>query len=65
MADSKRWKDSKAAGGLRSAGSSMVKSGQEELDRAASERITPVQYKSGGRVRKASRKGKKRSKARD
>jgi len=51
-ASSSRWKDSKTAGGMRSAGASMVKSGQEELGRAASERITPVQYGRGGKVRK-------------
>lgn len=51
-ASSERWKDSKAASSLRSAGASMVKSGQEEMDRAASERITPVQYRQGGKVRK-------------
>ena len=51
-ASSSRWKDSKTAKGMRSAGASMVKSGQEELSRAASERITPVSMKRGGKVRK-------------
>ena len=39
-------------GGLKAAGKSLLSSSQDELDRAASERITPVQYRSGGRVRK-------------
>lgn len=46
--DKKRdWK-----GGLKSAGKSLLRSGQQELDHAANERITPVQYKRGGKVRK-------------
>lgn len=54
--DSKRWKDSKAAKGLSAAGSSLSSSGQDELDRAASERINPVAYRKGGKIRKAKRK---------
>lgn len=34
------------------AGSSLSASGQDMMDRASSERITPVQYKRGGKVRK-------------
>jgi hypothetical protein len=62
---STRWKDSKTAGGLRSAGSSLMSSGQSELDRASSERITPVAYKHGGKIRKAKRKMKRPMKSRD
>ena len=47
-----RWKKSKAAGALRAAGSSLMSSGQDEMDRASSDRITPVAYRKGGRVRK-------------
>jgi hypothetical protein len=47
-----RWKDSKTAGGLRAAGSSLMSSGQGELGRASSMSITPSQYKRGGKVRK-------------
>ena len=39
-------------GGLKAAGKSLLSSGQSELDRAASERIVPVQYRKGGKVRK-------------
>lgn len=49
---SSRWKDSKGASALRSAGSSLSDSGRSEMASAASERITPVQYKRGGKVRK-------------
>lgn len=59
--DDSRWKDSKTAKGLRGAGRSLMDSGQDELDRAASRTITPVAYKRGGKVRKAkSRRTKKR-----
>ena len=47
-----RWKNSKAAGGLRAAGSSLMSSGEDEMDRASSDRITPVSYKRGGKTRK-------------
>jgi hypothetical protein len=57
-----RWKKSKTAGGLRSAGASLIQSGQDELDRSDSDRITPSSFKKGGRVkaRKAKRKAKPR-----
>lgn len=48
----KKWRDSKAASGLRSAGDSLMSSGSDMMDRAADDRITPVQYKRGGKVRK-------------
>ena len=48
----KSWRDSKTAGALRSAGSSLSSSGQDEMDRASSMSITPSQYKRGGKVRK-------------
>ena len=60
-----RWKDSKLAGGLRAAGSSLSSSGQDMMDRAADERITPVSLKRGGKVRKAKMRGKKRAKSRE
>ena len=47
-----RWKKSKIAAGLRAAGSSLTSSGQDEMDRASSERITPVAYHRGGKIRK-------------
>lgn len=52
-------------GGLKASGKSLMSSGQDELDRAASERITPVSMKRGGKVRKAKRKGKRQAKPRD
>jgi hypothetical protein len=58
-------KDSGIRGGLKAAGKSLMSSGQDELDRAASERITPVSMKRGGKVRKAKRKGKRQAKPRD
>ena len=60
-----RWKNSKLAGGLRAAGSSLSSSGQDMMDRAADERITPVSLKRGGKVRKAKMRGKKRAKSRE
>jgi hypothetical protein len=56
-----RWKDSKKAGALRSAGSSLMASGQDEMDRASSMSISPSSYKRGGKIRKAKRKAKSRS----
>jgi hypothetical protein len=51
----KKGKDDRSGGGVRSglkaAGSSLSQSGQDMMDRAASERITPVSYKKGGRVK--------------
>ena len=52
-------------GGLKSAGSSLMRSGSEEMDRASSERITPSQYRKGGKIRKSKRKGKRQVKPRD
>ncbi len=46
------WKKSRTAGAMRSAGSSLSRSGEDMMDRASSERITPVQFKRGGKVRK-------------
>ena len=60
-----RWKNSKLAGGLRAAGSSLSSSGQDMMDRAADERITPVSLKRGGKVRKTKMRGKKRAKSRE
>ena len=37
--------------GAKAAGSSLSSSGQDEMDRAASDRITPVSFKKGGRVK--------------
>ncbi len=48
----KRWKDTRTARGISAAGSSLSQSGQDEMDRASSDRITPVAYRKGGRVRK-------------
>lgn len=47
-----RWKDSRTAGSLRSAGKSLSSSGKSSMSDAADDRITPVQYKHGGRVKK-------------
>lgn len=59
VSDSKRQiqqgKDSRsssARAGLKSAGSRLSQTGSDMLDRAASERIAPVAYKRGGKVRK-------------
>jgi hypothetical protein len=54
-----RWKKSKAAGGLRAAGQSLSDSGSDMMDRASSDRITPVAFRKGGKVRKAKRKTKR------
>jgi hypothetical protein len=47
--------DRKSGGGWRAgakaAGSSLSSSGQDMMDRAASDRITPVSFKKGGRVK--------------
>lgn len=59
-----RWKKSKAAGGLRAAGSSLMSSGQDEMDRASSMTISPVAYRKGGKIRKSKMRGKKRAKPR-
>ena len=48
-------------GGLRAAGASLQASGQDEMDRASSERITPVAYRKGGKVRKAKHRVKPRA----
>lgn len=47
-----RWKNSKAAGGLRAAGQSLMDSGRDEMDNASSRGITPVSFKRGGKTRK-------------
>ena len=61
-----RWKNSKLAGGLRAAGSSLSSSGQDMMDRAADERITPVSLReTGGKIRKTKMRGKKRAKSRE
>lgn len=52
-------------GGLKAAGSSLMRSGSEEIDRASSDRITPSQYRKGGKIRKSKRKGKRQVKPRD
>ena len=52
-------------GGLKSAGSSLLKSGQDELGRVSSERITPVSMRKGGKVRNTKRKQNRRSKTRE
>ena len=49
---SDRWKNSKTAGALRAAGSSLSSSGQSEMNRSSNMSITPSQYKRGGKVRK-------------
>ena len=59
-----RWKDSKAAGGMRAAGSSLMKSGQSELNRSSGQGWSPVSFKRGGKVRKMKRKLKMRAKPR-
>jgi hypothetical protein len=60
--DSKRSSDgSRVKSGLKSAGRSLSSSGQDMMDRAASERVAPVAYKRGGKVRKAKRKKMRRS----
>jgi hypothetical protein len=51
-----RWKDSKTAKGIRAAGSSLSESGKDLMDRAASERVSPVQYRKGGKVHKSRKK---------
>ena len=61
----KSWRDTKTAGGLRAVGSSLSSSGQDMMDRAADERITPVSLKRGGKVRKTKMRGKKRAKSRE
>ena len=50
MADDDKDRGWKA--GAKAAGKSLLQSGQDELDRAASDRITPVSYKKGGRVKR-------------
>ena len=52
-------------GGMKAAGSSLMRSGQDEMDRASSERITPSQYRKGGKIWKSKRKGKGQIKPRD
>jgi hypothetical protein len=50
-----RWKDSSAAKKLRAAGSSLMSSGSDEMNRAQDQRaasIGPVTYHRGGKVRK-------------
>jgi len=47
-----RWKDSKAAGGLRAAGSSLSDSGRDEMSQASSRGFEPVKYRHGGRVKR-------------
>jgi hypothetical protein len=56
-----RWKDSKKAGALRSAGSSLMASGQDEMDRASSMSISPSSYKRGGKIRKKKSRVKSRA----
>lgn len=48
-------------GGLKAAGASISSSGQDMLDRSSSDRINPVAYRKGGKVRKSKRKAKPRS----
>lgn len=48
----KKWRDSKGASALSAAGSSLSSSGDDMMDRAASDRITPVSFKRGGKTRK-------------
>jgi hypothetical protein len=43
---------SKSQNALSAAGSSLSQSGQDMMDRASSDRITPVSYKRGGKTRK-------------
>lgn len=50
---------------FKAAGKSLSSSGQDMMDRAADERITPVSLKRGGKVRKAKMRGKKRAKSRE
>jgi hypothetical protein len=45
-------KKSRMKQGLSAAGSSLSRMSSSEEDRASSERVTPVQYKRGGKVRK-------------
>ena len=45
---------------FKAAGSALSSSGQHEMDRASSMTIAPVQFRKGGKIRKA----KKRSKSR-
>ena len=52
-------------GGLKAAGSSLMRSGSDEMDRASSERITPSSFRKGGKIRKSKRKGKRQVKPRD
>ena len=52
-------------GGMKAAGSSLMRSGSDEMDRASSERIAPSQFKRGGKIRKSKRKGKRQVKPRD
>ena len=56
-----RWKNSKTAKALRGAGSSLMSSSQSASE---DDRITPVAFRKGGKIRKAKRK-MKRSKARE
>jgi hypothetical protein len=46
---------------LKAAGSSLSQSGQDEMDRASSMTIAPVQFRKGGKVRKAKHRVKPRA----
>ncbi len=46
------YRDSKTSKGLSSAGSSLMSYGKSQMQSAASDRVTPVQYRKGGKVRK-------------
>ena len=53
--------DSKWKRGLKAAGKSLSSSGSDLMDRAASERISPVQYRKGGKIRKKKSRVKSRA----
>lgn len=59
----KGWRDSKGAKALGAVGSSLSQAGSDMLDR--DDRITPVAYRKGGKVRKTKMRGKKRAKSRE
>ena len=58
-------KDDRRKGGLKAAGSSLMESGRDEMDRSSRDRITPSKYRNGGKIRKSKRKGKRQVKPRD
>lgn len=61
---SSRKKKGAVRSGLSAAGSGLSQMSRDEMDNA-SQRITPVQYKRGGKVRKTKMRGKKRAKPRE